>query len=34
MVPQIVGWLDLAPRGFGALALHHLSGAWLWLALA
>lgn len=34
MAPQIVGRLDLAPHGIGALILHHLSGAWLWLALA
>jgi CRP-like cAMP-binding protein/small-conductance mechanosensitive channel len=34
LAPDLANWLDLAPQSTGALMLHHLSGVWVWLALA
>ncbi len=32
--PLLGAWLHLAPDGAAAFVLHHVSGIWMWLALA
>ena len=32
--PLLIAWFGLAAGSAGAVALHHASGNWMWLALA